>query len=243
MARTRLQMATEVLDNMGRSSTGTTRSGETLADMAVVWLNRAQRRIARKLDVVTKQSTASTVASQARYSFPSNLRSLYSLRCENGLESIKLKRISRREFNRLVPKPDELTEDQPLYYIVDKPTNTFELYPIPDAAYTLRMDHSVWPTDIAADGDNSDFHDVNVDIDDILIYWATEEGYNYLQEFVDARVWRARGKEALDEVIEQMNERQDWEPQAKGFTTRRAGYIGEYYNDPFVITDPSTRWL
>ena len=87
MALTRLQMVTEALDNMSRASTGTMRSATTLATMGARWVNRAQVEVARKYDMLFKPSTASTLADTQTYAFPSNLRALYTLTCEDGTNS------------------------------------------------------------------------------------------------------------------------------------------------------------
>lgn len=235
MALTRLQMANEVLDNIGRSSTAETQSGATMSDMAVRWLNRAQREIARRYDLLFKISTATTVASIQTYSMPSNIRSLYSMVVEDGLESRKLICVMPWEFDRCVPKPSEATTGRPDYYVPYKLANQFELYRIPDAAYTLRMRHSIWPADLSADGSTSDYDTLNVNIDDVLVCIATSYGWKHLQELTDAAKWYKDGMDQIERVyISERHSFPDWAPAGVGFITGAPASVGEYYNDPFV---------
>lgn len=235
MALTRLQMANEVLDNLSRDGSATTRSGVTLSTMAVRWLNRAQRQIARKYDMLFKTSTSSTVDGQQTYSFPSNLRAVFSIKLESGINSRKLTCVMPWEFDNLVPLPSNDTETISKYYVPYKASNQFELYKIPDAAYTLRMRHSIWPTDLATDSSNTDYAAFNIDLDDALIFLATSYGFKYLQELVDARSWRKDGWDRVEEVW--MAEREsfpDWAPSGRGFTVGVYAPPGEYYNNPFI---------
>lgn len=238
MSLTRLQMANEVLDNLGRDGSATTRSGTTLSDMAVRWLNRAQRQVARRYDLIFEQSTATTLDGIKTYAFPSNVRSVFTVRLEDGVNSRKLTVVMPWEFDSRIPKPDVWTESKPWYYIPYKASNQFELYPIPDSGYTLRMRHSSWPTDLAADASTTDYSSFNIDLDDVLIFLATSYGFKYLQEIVDARSWRSDGWDRMKEVwIAERNSFPDWAPSGSGFSVTH-GYNprGEYYNNPFVAS-------
>jgi hypothetical protein len=238
MALTRLQMANEVLDNLGRGGTSQTRSGSTLSDRVVTWLDRAQVEIGRKYDLLFKESTAATVASTKSYSFPSNLNAVFSFRLEDGLESRKLICRMPWEFDQLRPKMDEYTTGRPDFYIPYKTTNTFELFRIPDAAYTIRIRHSCWASALSADGSTSDITAGGNDVDDVIISLATAYGWKWLGELVDAANWRKEGMELLKDVYKNaIGGPPDWEPTGRGFGNAPS-LIGEYYNDPFVKEDP-----
>lgn len=233
---TRLQMANELLDNLGRSSTGKTRSGATLANRAVTWLDRAQIWVARKEDFLFKISTANTTADQKDYAMPEDIKALYSLRLEDGLSSRKLKVIMPWEFDELVPKPDEATTGRPDWYIPYKTTNTFELFKIPDTAYTMRLRYSHWPAALASDSQTSDF----TNMDDVLIEYGTHLGFKWLQELNDAASWKKQARESFAEAA--LCERKafpDWVPVARGFSTKPRPPIGEYWNDPFIERNPT----
>ena len=238
MALTRLEMASELLDNIGRLGSSTTRSGATMSTMSVTWLNRAQTQIARRYDMLFKISTASTVASTKDYALPSNVRCVFSHRLEDGLNSRRLIPLMPWEFDRVYPKPNEITTGRPDFYIPYKTTNTFELFRIPDATYTLRMRHSVWPSALSADGSTSDYQTSGIDLDDAIISLGTSFGFKYLQELVDSATWK---KEALEEArrvwLEESSSFPDWVPVGRGFTGAESSIAGEYYNDPLVWSD------
>ena len=233
---TRTQMVTEVLDNLSRSTSGQTRNAVTLSTRAVTWLDRAQVWISREtarqgIFLLTSIATASTVASQKDYAFPFDVLAVFSMRYEDGNNSVKVKPIMPWEFDDLVPRPASLATGQPNWYVPYKSTNTFELFPIPNAVKTLRLRLAYWPSTLGADSEVSDFSYA----DDVLIAKATEYGFRWLQEIPDASAWKKQAEEELDRVI--MAERgkyPDWEPVARGFTASSAPLLGEYYNDPFV---------
>lgn len=232
---TRLQMVNEVLDNIAKASTAPTKSGSTLSALVIRYLDRAHEKIARKEDFLFCIATASTVANQKDYSLPSNIRSLYSVRLENGLQSIKLQIIMPWEFDKLVAKPDELSTGQPYYYIPYKTTNTFELFPLPDATYTMRLRFSYWPAAMSSDSQTSDY----THMDDVLIKYATAQLYAYLGEYADMNAWNKMGDEAL--LLSANGEKEsfpDWAPKARGFEAQGELYLGDYYNNPFVTRNP-----
>lgn len=229
---TRLQMSTEVLDNLSRSSSGITRNQATLATRVVTWLDRASLKVARQEDLLFSIATATTIADQKDYAMPDNIRALFSIRVENGLNSRKLECAMPRDFDLKAPKPNEITSFVPSIYVPYKTTNTFELFPIPDQAYILRLRYSFWPGRLATDASLSDYSYM----DDVLIYYATSEGFKWLQELKDADFWQKRGDEALAAAIRAERDAfPDWEPVLEGFSLTSRGVMGEYWNNPFII--------
>lgn len=228
------QLSLMVLDNLGRAASAITRSGVTMSDMAYRWLNFAQLRIARKEDLLFDERTAYTVADRQRYLFPSDIRSIYSLRVEDGLSSKKLICEMPSTMDKYVPKPDESTTGLPDYYIPFHTSKSFELYRIADAAYILRLRLSYWPAAITS----STYSDYT-NFDDILVGYATELGFRYLQEWEDSTLWRDATNLDLAEAINaERSLTPDWEPDYLGFTSSPPNSVGEYYNDPLQRSQP-----
>lgn len=233
---TLLEMRSEVLDNLTQQGTMTTANNVTLATMADRWLNRAQTRIARMHDLIWTEQTSATVTSQQRYSFDSKLRSVHSLKLEDGLNSRKLELVMPPAFDKMMPKPDTQTTGKPTIYVPYANTNTFELFKIPDAAYVLRIRCSLWPTPLTTTSQTSDY----TYLDDVLIAYATMYGYQWLQEMNDSKFWKAIGNDELAAQIKaEVSRFPDWAKLRDGFTAGASTYIGEYYNDPFVQSNPN----
>jgi len=231
------EMRSEVLDNLTQQGVMTTANGVTMSTMVTRWLNRAQTRVARMHDLIWKEQTASTVASQKSYSFDPLLRSVLSYRLEDGMNSRKLTCVMPSKMDGVYPKPDVWTTAKPNLYIPFENTNTFELFPIPDAAYVTRLRASFWPTPLSTDAQTSDYNY----LDDVLIAYATMYGYQWLQEMNDSKFWKAIGN---DELKAQLNAEAsrfpDWVQVREGFSAGDpSGYVGEYYNNPFVNKDPN----
>ena len=235
---TRDDFVKEVLDNVAKTSTAQTRSSTTLETMAIRYLNRAQRRIARKEDLLYCIATANTVASQKDYALPSNIRALFTIRLEDGLESVKLGPMMPWEFDRLVPKPDEVNTGRPDIYIPFRTTNSFELFKIPDAVYVLRLRYSFWPADFTLASQVSEY----THMDDVISGWATMYLYYWLQEYADAGEWDKLTSVAFAEgVVAEREGFPDWEPVSRGFNSQSPLSVGEYWNDPLIREDAALR--
>lgn len=234
---TLLEMRTEVLDNLTQTGTMVTANDVTLATMADRWVNRAQVRIARMHSLLWNEYTCSTIASQQRYSFPDYLRSIQSIRLEDGLNSLKLTCVMPSKFDAMFPKPSSQTIARPNIYVPYENTNTFELFPIADAAYTIRIRCSLYPTPLTTTSQKSDY----TYLDDVIISYATMYGYQWLQEMNDSKFWKAVGNDELAAQLKaEMSKFPDWVQVREGFSAGdTAGYIGEYYNNPFVLSDPN----
>lgn len=236
-----VQLENEVLDNVTRATSLQTKSGTTLASIANRYLNRAQKKLARTADILFAERTAPTVADQKSYSFPSDLRAMYSMRVEESstdLDSRKLELVMPRDFDKVVPTPAANTTGKPDWYVPYKTTNTFELFRIPDQAYTLRMRMSYWPATLAL-SDTSQTSDYT-DADEFLIEWATYLLWRHLQEYADAKAWKSEAQATLNDIINEAESAMpDWAPKVRGFSTNEPQSFGEYYNNPFIFGDPS----
>lgn len=241
---TRLQMANEALDNCAKSSSLTLQSGTTLATRMAIFINRAQFLIARREDFLQAIASTSTVASQQSYSFPSRLRSVFSLRV--GLNSTdfngrKLTAVMPWEMDTKIPYPATIATQIPTFYVPYENTLTFELISIPDQAYAMTLRYSYFPTYLSTDAAFSDY----TDLDDALVAYATMYGFRWLQEVKDATYWENIGNTIVADhrkLIEDMNP--DWAPFSEGFSVKGGmGYTGEYWNNPLVNNSNSiTGW-
>lgn len=218
---TRLQMRTEVIAKLGDRTDINTRC-ET-------WLDFAQTRLAREHDFseLRKIFTASTVVNQLDYKWPSTLKNVFDLRLIDGTNSRKLVPRFPRERDASNPNPPSITTGRPRVYIPWG--RVFELDPVPNASYTLRLRCSLWPTAFSVDGSVSDFDQK----DEILIELATAIGYASLMENEDAAAHVALAKEMIGGAIDK-----DMEVKDMAFTPRPATVEysvmgrGTYWADP-----------
>ena len=232
------EMSSEVLDNLTQQGTMTTANGVTLSTMATRWLNRAQNRVARMHNLIWKEQTTPTVASQKSYTFDPLLRSITSYRVEDGMNSRKLTLVIPSKMDLVYPKPDVYMTGRPNVYVPFENTGTFELFPIPDKIYTTRLRGSFYPTPLSTASQTSDF----TYLDDVLIAFATMYGYQWLQEMNDSKFWKSIGNDELKAQIgAEVSKFPDWVQVKEGFSVGSAnGYIGEYYANPFVVSDPNS---
>lgn len=230
---TRKQIEDEALDNIAKSGLLTLQSQTTLATRMTTWVNRSQQWIARRSDLLQYIESASTVTNQQFYAFPNNLRKVYGMKLEDGLNSRKLTCIMPWEFDRKVPLPSSITKLRSWYYVPYKNTGQFELFPIPDKAYTLRLRHSVYPTDFTSTTAVSQY----TGCDDAIVAYATMFGFRWLQELKDAEDWKRQGDGIIAFVEENQNDTNqfpDWSPAAEGFSTIDVEFTGQYYANPFI---------
>lgn len=235
---TRQEMNYEVMDNMAKGAL-TLQSGVSLSDRVNIYLNRAQIKIARKDDFLQATATASTVADQQTYSFPSNFRSIYTLRFLDGIDSRKLTCVMPSEMDARIPDLTVYTSQRSWFYVPYKETMTFQLFPVPPDIYTLELRYSYFPTALTASDQTSDY----TNLDDALVAFATMYGFQWMQELKDAAYWKVIGDEIVrDHKLLIAEEYPDWSPYSEGFTTAPRGYTGDYWNNPFVRGSGITEW-
>ena len=114
------------------------------------FLNLAQQRIARVRDFeelrqvtdgVFSITSAATV--DKKLSFV-NLREIYSFRVLNNSESIKLKQVSVRQWDSVIPSPEYFSRGVPSHYAIWK--RIAELWKVPDQPYNYQVRWTAWPT-------------------------------------------------------------------------------------------------
>ena len=154
-------------------------------------LNDAQRFIVRTAlrfghelsSLMLFQSTV-TGAGTSRYALPSTIAALYDLVLIDGDSSCKLPRRGVRSKDRAYPYPENDSQGRPTEYMVFD--DYFELYPVPDAVYTVRMRFAKWPTEFTTSSTTgSDIEEA----DDILVALTTAKVFYHLQEFDKAAEW------------------------------------------------------
>lgn len=240
---TQQDIANEALDNVAKKDVLTLQSGVTLATRMTIFVNRAQLWIARRSDILYNTYTATTIVNQQSYALPPAMRRLFSIRLLDGLQSRKLTCVLPWEMDKKIPSPSSITTGRSGYYTPYGDTLNFELFPIPDAAYTLKLRSSVYPTDFTSPTAVSQY----TNCDDALVAYSTMFAFRWLQELKDAASWEKFGDDIIDKVDELNSESiifPDWSPQAEGFSiSGDAFFIGEDYNNPFVQNNnPGTWW-
>ncbi len=154
MAMTRATMVTQVGEMTGRSDKD--------SEIAV-YLNWGQIKVARAhtFSYMVKEKYMTTTDGTETEAFPSTMKSFYSLRVQTSGYKRKLINRTTRTKDIRVPYPGGEFEGCPIFY--NPWGRSFELSPIPDAAYTIYLRCEVWPTDMAT-GDASDL----LNMDDML---------------------------------------------------------------------------
>lgn len=238
---TRAQIENEALDNLAKSGSLTLQSGTALSTRITNWVNRSQQWVSRRADLLQYIWSTSTVAGQQFYAFPSNLRQVFGMKLEDGLNSRKLSCVMPWEFDRKAPYPPSITQHRSWFYVPYKNTGQFELFPIPDGVYTLRLRGSLYPNDFTSAGAVSQF----TGCDDALVAYATSMGFRWLQELKDAADWEAQGDRIVALVKENAADDTtfvDWEPVSEGFSTNDGEFSGQYYANPFIRDGNLNTW-
>ena len=222
------------LDHVSRAATGTTRSGSTMETEAIYQLNTAMRRISRYYDFreMKKLYDGATIDGSKIYTFPTDWKVIIDIRLINDSQSIKLRRKLSSTQDKWFPYPEGDSEDQPSFYAPWG--NDFEVYPIPDAAYTMRMRTVQWPTTITV---GTDIIDYEPNKDDVILAFMVSGLFAYLQMYTDSTEWGSKAKVALLEAMKLERRQPDWNPKGIGFMSAERLY-GDYYNNPFVYYNP-----
>jgi hypothetical protein len=176
-----------------------------------------------------KTYTSNTTASIKTYALPSGYKTIYDLRLIDGTSSRKLEHAQGQRFDELIAYPEGQSEGRSCWYVPYG--NNFDLYPIPDASYTMYMKCTIWPTKVTATTDSVIFDD---DKDDLLVYGMTAELFSLLQLHEDSAVWEGKFKMELRSAIDVDGKYPDWNPVAQGFGYTNSRYVGDPWLDPFV---------
>jgi hypothetical protein len=202
-------MIDRIADYLDRTDLGTSASSPMSSTKIGQWINDTRKDIALKYDFnyLYEEATVSTSANSATYSLPTDYMGHLTILCD----SKKLTRVGAREFDELYyteeedttsPSTLELTESSdatngfPEYYI-DRGMY-IQLFPEPDAAYTITMKYYAQPADFDT-GDDEDymsrFHF------EAIIFGAALRGAIYLDDSAKIDIFRLAYKMSIDEIV------------------------------------------
>lgn len=165
---------------------------------------------------------------------PTNLKSIITLRLIDGTDSVKLTSKTIDLWDKLIPDPGRYRTDRPQFYV--RWGNLIELWPVPNAVYTIDLRYTFWPADLSADADLSQLKHK----DDLLIIGACNWIANSLGRMEDAvRFWRVYVK-LLEDAVSEENDNPDKVLVPEYTTTKKlgAGTMNQYWLDPFVTENP-----
>lgn len=220
MSMTVSEMITSLRKRSGRGS------GDLTDAVMLTYLNRAQERIAVAHTFSEMQSTfqGSTTDGQKWYTWPTGMKEFVSLRVIDDSESRKLHFSAERTFDGDVPYPEDDTEDRP--HTVVWWGDFFELYPIPDDAYTMQVRCAVFPTDMSSLTGSAQL----TRKDSLLLAVTAVEVFEDLAEFERADRWDQRATSLMQEAVRGDQPKIDWVPKARPFRMDRMSY------------DPNSPW-
>ena len=183
------------------------------------------------LTITTDAETDKTV------SFPTltnaRIRKIYSLRIfETGGTRLarKLQKVLPKKWDLVIPEPEYYSRNTPSHYTVWE-NNQYELWPVPDIAYKIKIRVSRWPKKVSITGEGNPIDLENVD--DLIINLAISYLYHSLgrndkgKEFYG--IYRGLAKEALLEDSTDYDEAMAGVSTGSSFGTRG-------YDDPFVYS-------
>ena len=202
-------------------------------------INDAQKVIACVKDfdeLMTLDTThADTVADTKLYHVEDDFslvrpKDLYSIRLMDTSNSRKLTYVPFRQLDSRVPYTEMTGTGRPKYYTVRG--NYVELYPIPDAAYDLYVQHSQWPAVMDEDTDTTEF----ANIDHVIIALSTAMALTSLEG--GSSDWMAQATKLLGISTNEDDIRPDRTFVAQPFQPTRYPPLGEYWLNPWVKRQP-----
>ena len=160
----------------------------------------------RQIETATAAITA-TAADDKVITFPTltnaRIRKIYSLRrfapADETLTG-KLQRVLTHKWDEVMPEPEYWARGWPTHYTVWE-NNKFELWKVPDIAYTFQIRLSRWPKKVSVTGAGNPIDLENVD--DLIIHLCLSYAYWTLGRTDRARdfygIYRGLAKDALIE--------------------------------------------
>lgn len=138
------------------------------------YLNMAMQRVysiisAIREDYFTVSATYSTVAGQKSYTLPLDCRYIRRMEIFDSSDDNFIIKLDELKWPRMESNGDWLfyQDAQPKRYVMIG--QHFDLYPIPDGIYTIRMYYDARLNDMAAD---TDIPSVPVDFHDMIVFFA-----------------------------------------------------------------------
>lgn len=159
----------------------------------------------------------------------SNPHKIWSVRVIDGLTSWKLTYVQNRKFDLIVPNAAAEAVDKPTHYTLWE--KRFEWYPVINAAYTMRLRLSKWPTAFS-DASPSATSSLS-EKDDLIIWKATALAFASLGEMKKASAAEAMYQQYADLCL--MNDNMVPDAVLTPMPGQDAGLASPaYWADPFV---------
>ena len=202
-------------------------------------INDALRAIASVKDfdelIITDITNALTVDGQKTYNWIDDWaltrpKKIYSIRLMSTTLSRKLTYIPPSNLDRILPYAETLSEAKTTHY-TPAGEGSFELLPIPDAAYNLYIRYSQWPSTLIEETDQTPY----ANLDSATIFLAKDIANAYLSgEYLD---FSTRAAGYLSMGVKEEDRQPDHRRIAQPFSTQEV-VVGEYWKNPFVRRDP-----
>ena len=129
-----------------------------------------------------------------------------------------------------VPYTEISGTGRPVYYTIRG--RYIELYRIPDAVYSLYIQHSQWPTTLTDDSDETSY----LKIDHVIVALSTDMALASLEG--GGSDWFVRAKQLLGITLEEEETRPDQWYVAQPFQPTKVGPLGQYWLSPWVKHQP-----
>lgn len=187
-------------------------------------------------ELMTLDTThAATVADQKLYHIETDFalvrpKDIYSMRLMDDADSRKLTYVSFRDLDKQIPYTEVTGTGRSKYYTMRG--NYVELYPIPDAVYSLYVQHSQWPTVLSATTDETEY----TDIDYAIVALSTDMALASLEG--GGGDWLSRATQLLGMATSEETTRPDEVRVAQPFIPTRLPSVGSYWLNPWVKTQP-----
>lgn len=206
-------------------------------------INDAQKVIADVQDfdelITLDETHAVTVANKSTYHLINDFllirpKDVYDIRLMDDADSRKLSWIPYRKLDEAVPYTLETGTDRSNYYL--QRGMYIELYPIPDAVYTLYVQHSQWPLTLVADADQTSF----LNIDHVIVQLSADMALSSLTPGAETVDWFKRAQALLGLAVKEEVHRPDQTYIAQPFSPTKGVGTGSYWLNPWQGRQPQT---
>ena len=147
-------------------------------------------------EAVTDPTSGNSVDVYCRplYTPPSDLKTILDLRLQDENDSSVLTELIASEADKISPWPEDDADDKPVYYVWQG--DAFELYPVPDDAYTMVLRYFKWSTVATTDANTFSY----TNMDDVIVAGALSRMYRDLQETASAVYWEEEFQRLLKDA-------------------------------------------
>lgn len=226
------ELKAEIVANLGNRT--------DLNDRLTRFLNLAQQRLATIKDFQEMQQTTSsafTITSNAStdkiISFTS-LREIHSFRVIDGSQSGKLKQVSTRQWDKVIPEPEYYARGVPTHYTIWQ--RSAELWKVPDQAYDYVVRWTKWPTAFSDSSLSATSDYLAKDL--LLISLATAYAFDSLNKTTEAdRKYRQVGQLFMEAIhTDAVEPDLEFAPSKEIFGANVG--TAEYWRNPFLLDSP-----